>query len=424
MKLLLSIVILITISLLGSRLTFLNRRLSLGFRNIMFTGTEYIFIGAVLGAMGLNVLDTDALKQLEPFLVFGLGWIGFLFGLQFNIRQLKSLATYYFSISAIQAIVTFILVTGSMFVIFSRFLKQPDILALMIAATLGSGASCTAQSALAIVNKNYRFKNRRLLDLMRYISGLDGFYGLLFFAVAMSMFPGGHIDGFDILKSLKGLSITIAIGVIPALIMISLSKVRFSEQEFMVFIIGTVTLCGGLAHQVHHSPLIAGFICGVVTVNFCRHGLRALSVVMHAEKSLYIILLLLLGASWTLDLDAPFVLVMTVTYFLVRMLGKWSGNLMGVKLFKPPHEVPGSIGLGLLSDGGLTVAIIVNFQLLYPAIADPVITAVIISVIASEILSPWLILGRFKKDERTPVKERTTGRTSQFRVIDEPGKRR
>lgn len=421
MKLLLSIVILIIISLLGSRLTFLNRRLSLGFRNIMFTGTEYIFIGAVLGSMGLNVLDADALKQLEPFLVFGLGWIGFLFGLQFNVRLLKNLATYYFTISAVQAFVTFILVTGAMYLVFDRYLSQPRIVSLMVAATLGSGASCTAQSALAIVNKNYRFRNRRLMDLMRYISGLDGFYGLLFFAAAVSIFPGGQIEVFDIVKSLEGLGTTVVIGVIPALIMISLGKVRFSEQEFLVFIIGTVTLCGGLAHQVNHSPLIAGLICGVVTVNFCRHGLRALSVVMHAEKSLYIILLLLLGATWTLDLGSPFVLIMTATYFLVRVAGKWSGNLLGVKLFKPPHDVPAGIGLGLLSDGGLTVAIIVNFQMLYPAIADPVVTAVIISVVASEILSPWLILGRFKKEERTAVKERTTGKTSQFRVMNDNG---
>ena len=80
MKLLLSIVIIVVIAVVGSRLTFLNRRLPLGFRNIIFTGIEYIFIGVLLGQMGLNIIDSTSLNNLEPMLVFGLSIIGFLFG--------------------------------------------------------------------------------------------------------------------------------------------------------------------------------------------------------------------------------------------------------------------------------------------------------------------------------------------------------
>jgi hypothetical protein len=72
MKLLLSIVVIVVIALMGSRLTFLNRRLPLGFKNILFTGAEYIFIGIILGRMGLNLIDTRSLNNLEPFLIFGL----------------------------------------------------------------------------------------------------------------------------------------------------------------------------------------------------------------------------------------------------------------------------------------------------------------------------------------------------------------
>jgi len=402
MKLLLAIVIIIVISVLGSRITFLNRRLSLGFRNILLTGTEYIFIGALLGGMGLNVLDGDALKKLEPFLVFGLCWIGFLFGLQFQVRQLKNLPRFYLSISAIQAFITFLMVAVSMYLVFKQFIDLPEIVLLMTAIVLGSSASCTAQSALAIVSKSYRFNNRRLLDLMRYISGVDGLYALIFFTAALSIFPGAEIAGFNLFNSLEWLFVSVAMGIIPALILIYLNRVRFTQQEFLVFLIGTVILCGGLAHQINYSPLISGFVCGIITANFCRHRLRALSEVLHAEKSIYIFLLLLLGAGWHFKVDTT--LIITGTYFLVRIIGKFIGAFTATRIFKAEYNVPPTIGLGLISEGGLTVAILVNFQLLYPVIAGPLVTIIILSVFINELFSPWLILAQFDKKERSLVK--------------------
>lgn len=408
MKLLLAIVLLLVISILGSRLTFLNRRLTLGFRNIILTGTEYILIGVLLGSMGFNILDGEALKKLQPFLIFGLCWIGFLFGLQFKARQIKNLPRAYFSIAAIQSLITFALVSISMILILKQFVVLPDNVLLVIALTLGSSASCTAQSALAIVSKNYRVQNRRLLDLMRYISSVDGIYALVFFALALCLFPGADILSFNCLVSLKWLIFSMIMGFIPALILISLNRLRFSPQEFIVFLIGTVTLCGGLAYQLHYSPLISGFVCGVITANFCRHRLRALSIVMGAEKSLYIILLILLGASWHLTVNIT--LVITGVYFIVRVLGKLLGGFIGTKLFKHDYHVPPTIGLGLISEGGLAVAVVINFQLLHPSIADPLITIIVLSVFINEFFSPWFILIQFDKKDRILRKVNTNAR--------------
>ena len=230
MKLLLAIIILIFISILGSRLTFFNRKFFLGFRSILLTGTEYVFIGVLLGSMGLNILDSDALKKLEPFLIFGLCWIGFLFGLQFKVRQLKNLPGFYFLISAIQAIVTFLLVAFVFYLIYKQYSLAPASVLLLMVVTLGSASCCTAQSALAIVSHNYKFKDKRLLDLLRYVSGIDGFYALCFFAVAMSIFPGGEITHFDFLKSVEWLFVSSVMGIVPALIFISLSRIRFSNH--------------------------------------------------------------------------------------------------------------------------------------------------------------------------------------------------
>ncbi len=398
MKFLAAIIIIAVIALVGSRVTFLNRRLPLGLRNILFTGTEYIFIGMLLGEFGFRILDTETLVELDSILLFGLAWIGFLFGLQFEIRLLKNLPKYYFSITAIQSTITFIVVGLSIYPILSAFLDLPKGVIILSSITLGATASCTAQSAIAIVNQNYRIQNRGLLDLMRYISSVDGVFALLFFSLALVFFPNSlSSEGVGILESLQWILIAIVIGAFPGIVLIIFGRSRFSNQEFTLFLVGTILFCGGMAQQLSFSPLISGMICGVVVANFCRHRVRAIQIVVHAEKSIYILLLLIVGALWQFKLDIS--LLIGVFYFLIRILGKVVGVYTATHIYKPIYKVPWKLGLGLISEGGLVIAIILNFRFLYPPAADSMITIVVFSVFASELISPRLILGQFKKDD-------------------------
>jgi Kef-type K+ transport system membrane component KefB len=374
----------------------------MGFRNILLTGTEYIFIGILLGEMGLEFLDRNALLQLEPFLIFGLGWIGFLFGLQFEIRQLKKMPKRFFTVTVFQSAFTFILVSSAIFLLLRQILFWKESFILIMALTLGSAASCTAPAALAIVNRSFRFTNQKLLDYLRYISAVDGLLALVFFTIALCVVPAAEITDFNLIRSLEWLGISVLMGIVPGLILIFLSKVRFSEKEFILFLVGTVMFCGGLADTLNHSPLIAGFICGILTANFCRHRLRALSTVLQAEKSIYIMLLLILGAGWDFELLSSLVIVFG--YFFLRILGKVLGNILAPRLWDPGFKPPVMVGLGLISEGGLTVAIILNFQALYPLYAEILITTVIVSIFLNEWISPRLILSQFGKNHRSPKK--------------------
>ena len=397
MKFFLALIVIASIALIGSRITFLNRRLPIGFRHILLTGTEYIFMGFFLGRIGLNLLDHETLLKLESFLLLGLAWIGFLFGLQFEIRLFRKLPKYYFSITAVHAFVTFLIVSIPIYFLMIILMTLPKSVAFLSAATLGATACCTAQSAIAIVNRNYVIKNKGLLELMRYISSVDGLFALLFFSVALSLFPTGNETEFQLLISLKWLGGTIVAGVIPGIVLIILSKSRFSTQEYSLFLIGTILFCGGMAHQLQYSPLITGLICGIVTANFCRHRLRALQIVVQAEKSIYILLLLVIGALWQFQFDNS--LIIAGCYFIFKVLGKLGGAFSATQIFKPQYKVPAKLGLGLISEGGLVIAIVLNFRYFYPVPADVLITIVVVSVLVSEFISPRLIVAQFEADE-------------------------
>jgi hypothetical protein len=59
MKFLLALAILAGISVLGSKITFFKREFSLGIKNILLTGIEYIAIGLVLREGGIKILDSE-----------------------------------------------------------------------------------------------------------------------------------------------------------------------------------------------------------------------------------------------------------------------------------------------------------------------------------------------------------------------------
>jgi Kef-type K+ transport system membrane component KefB len=393
MKLLLSIVIIVVIAVVGSRLTFLNRRLPLGFRNIIFTGIEYIFLGVLLGQMGLNIIDSRSLTDLEPLLIFGLSIIGFLFGLQFEFRGLRNLPRFFFSISAVQAVAAFFIITPTLYFSFKALFTLRDETVLIMAVTLGSAGCCTAQSALAIVKNNYKVENRRLFSLLCYVASVDGLFALGFFSLAVSIFTTTATEKFSLVASLKWFFISIAIGILCALLLLILSNTKFSRQDFGVFLIGIVLFTGGLALKTGNSPLVIGFVCGIVYANLSKHRLRALAAVVHSERSIYIIMLIIIGAGWTLTLGS--ILIITGVYFVMRVTAKVVGTYVATRVFKSDFDVPAASGLGLLSEGGFAVAIIINFSLLYPSLSDYLVTVILVSMFVNEILSPKLILSLF-----------------------------
>jgi hypothetical protein len=400
MKLLIAIAVIAVIAVIGSRITFYKRHHKPLLGNIILTGTEYILLGVVLGKMGFELLDSSLLKQLEPLSLFALCWIGCLFGMQIEVRQLRRLPEHYFSIAATQSFVTFLFVSVAAFFTLNAVVALDSGVRLAIAVVLGSVACCSAQSVLSIVARNREFENQNLLILLRYISSLDGLFAMFLFSLAMCLFAGMTAQGFDPFASAKWLFFSVLSGVLPSLILIAISRSKFGHQEFLLFWVGTVIFCAGLAHTGGHSPLLAGLVCGIVVTNFCRHRHRALVLVMQAEKAIYIFLLLLIGAIWQFRFQTGLI-VLVALYFISRIAGKVAGTFIATQRFSLPHTVPPHLGLGLVSEGGLAIAMVLSFRIAHPQpLSDDLVTMIIFGVLLSELAGPGLVQNVFATREK------------------------
>lgn len=75
--------------LIAAQLGFRRRNLPAGIELMLGTGTPFIFLGVCLGPQGLGVINDDIWHQVGPIVLMGFGWIGFLYGTHFELRQLR-----------------------------------------------------------------------------------------------------------------------------------------------------------------------------------------------------------------------------------------------------------------------------------------------------------------------------------------------
>jgi hypothetical protein len=148
-----------------------------------------------------------------------------------------------------------------------------------------------------------------------------------------------------------------------------------------------VTFSGGIAAFLGLSPLFVCMIMGVVVVNLSRSKERVIQTLTQAEKPIYLILLVWAGAIWRFG--SPEFLLLAGAYWGVRLIGKVLGGYVAIRgLAAIPS--PWTVGLTLVSQGGVAIAIVLNFQQAYDLeIGNAVTTIVLLSVMANELISPY-----------------------------------
>lgn len=393
MKILIAVVVLTALALVGSRRAFGWSRLPDAVQ-MLFTGSEFIVIGLLLGSGFLNIIDEVTLERLRPFVCVALGWVGFLFGLQFDRRTVRSLPRGFFAISATIAIVTMLTVAPPIWYLLGRT-------ALLATITLAAAAACTGQTAVAMIDRKGRPRSRDVMTLLRFVSSLDSTVGVVAFGIAMSVLarhPFGS-GGFPV--SLQWLVISTAIGFLTAWVFVSLTLTRTSQSELVLYLLGVLALSSGVALGLQISVLFVNFVCGLTVANLTHirsiRG-RVMDLTVRSERFLYLLLLVVAGAYWRLP--DTWILAAAAIYVATRLAGKVIGAYLTTRGLTRQHPVPPLVGLGLVSQSGMALAILIDYRLVaHDAIAHTALGIGITAIIASELAAPWLTA----KAARMPV---------------------
>jgi len=389
MATILGIVTIIILSVLGTQKSF-TRLPFIGDVNIFFlTGTEFLIVGVLLGPVFTGMITTEVILGMYPFVGLGLGWLGMLYGLQFHYDRLIRIPKEYIAGAFMQSAITFIVIFSGTLLFFrlSGFTSESLYVLAILLASIGS---CSSQTAPGIIAKETRYKRSTKLKMIRYFANIGDIPGLIMFGF---MFCFLHdippVQGAPFPWA-QWMLLTVGLGLAFGWIMIFLLRLPTNRDERLLFALGIVLCSGGLTAYLRLSPLFVNFIAGVIIANFCRRHHLLDNIIATAEKPIYLILLVLAGSMWPVEPLLAF--GAAALFFILRITGKALGGLINSCSIMRKHNVPGTVGFGLINQGGMALAMIINFQVLYSdRLISGIMTAVLVAIIVSELVGQRLI---------------------------------
>ncbi len=382
--------LLILLAFLGSR--FIVRRRSLSpLHYIFLSGLVYIFLGIYLGKMGLNILSPQVLDELTPLLSLGLGWIGFLFGFQFEGKYLRRFSNKYIGLSFLKSSFVFFLVYVVIFFLVrelyfeqSLFLLYGIALAFGLLATVNSPTLLNAASFALSSKGDYYY-------LARFLTSVSGFWGILGLALLFSFWHFPFFDSRIIFKGSVLFLISTIVPIIFGYLFYLSTKKRTSEQDILVYLLGFIFFVSGAAFYFNLSPLYVSMVMGITYSNLTKIQERLYPLLLSVEKPLYIVFLILIGAIWEFKFDIN-IAILILAFLCSRILGYVLPMRSFRFLLGFPFPLPHLFGFSFLSVGGIGVAFAVSLKLAYAMeLTEVFLSVALISIIVSDFLSPWFL---------------------------------
>lgn len=386
------VLLLVLIGLLGAQLSFSQRQVPLGPRIFVAIGGPFLFLGFILGPHLTAVLSQDTLELLTPLIALGLGWIGLLFGLQLDRDHLRQFPRSYLLLAWLQASIAFVIVFAVAYLIADAWLAFRFEAVLLAAAAT---ACVSTPAAIALVSNTYMARGQ-VTRFLFYVASLDAAVGILALGLTHAAHHNRLLGSGVALSLFEWFVISTLLGAFFGVLFVSLTRIRPRSQELVLLLIGLVLFAAGTAFYLSLSPLFICMITGIVIGNLSPMRRRVYAALSAWEKPIYIMMLVLAGA--LLQFSSWWIFPLVAAYVASRVLAKWIGGLVAVRVGPKEIQPPARFGLALTPQGGLSLAMAISFVLIYvPAVPEfatevnLLFATVVLAVGISDLIGPFLV---------------------------------
>lgn len=274
------------------------------------SGTEFLFLGLAVGPAGLRLVDADLLVPFEPFLLTALGWFALTCGVRFCARGFAPGAALRLGVGLLASVVVAAMTFGVATAAVSEWLELSPRDAFALA--LGMAAIGADSARTSVCGEPSR---RQYAELSRGVDTVTS-------ALVLALFTASAgADAMLLDPAMRGVA-SVAFGAVLGGIAVLLFLWARESYQRWATLLGLVLLCVGVSLQMGFSLLATGFLLGSTFAAFCRRAQDAHQLLRSAERPLFAPVLLLAGASLSLDvfLYAGGIVVLVVA---TRMAGKW-----------------------------------------------------------------------------------------------------
>ncbi|MBW1990128.1 MAG: hypothetical protein JRI97_11380 [Deltaproteobacteria bacterium] len=387
MKLVFALVFVLILVFAGYRFSF--RRLSIPhLSGLRLTGTEFLFLGLLLGPGFAGLLDEPTLRGLNPLVGMVLGWVGLLFGFQFEIGKLRRFPREFPLAALLVSGITLAVVGAAAYLGLGFLVETRPGMQAAAALAMAGAAAASAQTGLALARlPELSPRRHHMVTVLRYISGVDGLAAVFALSLAFLFQPDILHQGLPHPRP-SGMILVSTLSLIFAFTL--LLNRRQPTDEMLMIVLAMTLLLGGLASVACFSPLVMNFLAGVWLVNASRHKERIYQFVERMEKPFYLLLLIFLGASW--KLATPWIFAGAAVYFVLRASARVAGAALAQKILSGLSGMPPVLGLGLLEQGGLAMALMLEFDRAFPGpAAHAAVSLVLVAAVATDLVHPLFL---------------------------------
>lgn len=357
-------------------------------RFMIVSGAEYLLLGVLLGPGVSGLITADVVGGFAPLMTLALGWIGAVIGAQFYIRGLARIPGFYFRIGLLEALLTLGLVTGAMWVTILWLTPLGRIAAVAPAVALGCIAAVSAPSGIALISRRVGRRDPVLRQL-EVATAMDAAVAIIGFGLLLSLVHSGPTRLARAPTATEWAVISVAIGFVGgALFHLFLGGERKIDRLF-ISLAGAIILASGAAAYLRLSPLLPTMLIGATLVNTTPNRKELEQVLAKVERPLYFVLLIFAGAAWQPG-SGDWLLVVAL-FLLARTLSKLLAGWASATAMRAREVLGGGWSRALLGQGGLAVAIGLNYRLHEEALlTNLVFSAAIISVLLTDLTAARL----------------------------------
>ena len=354
--------------------------------------TAYILAGILIGPYVLNLVPQRIIDGTDFLSDIALAFIAFSTGEFFKLDVLKKNGL------AVVWITIFEAVLASVFIfILTYFILGLELAFSIVLAAL---ASATAPASTMMTIRQTGAKGD-FVDTLLQVVALDDVVGLVLYSVAISialasMQGAGGVSFATLGKPIVLNVLVLLLGSLFGLFMkLLMPKNRSTDNKLIISIALLFAFCGACA-LLDVSPLLGCMMMGTVYTNIADDD-KLFKQLNYFSPPLLLLFFVRSGMSFQLDalvsaegaLNGVPLLLIGVSYFLVRILGKYAGAWLGCQAVKKNRLVRDYLGLALIPQAGVAIGLAaLGARTLGGAMGSDLQTIILASSVLYELIGP------------------------------------
>ena len=347
--------------------------------------TAYILAGILIGPCGLKWISADMVESMGFVTDVALAFIAFGVGKYFKWTTLRGNGTRVAVITVFEALAAAVAIALVMLYVFR--------LPLSFSLLLGAVGSATAPASTLMTIRQYKAKGH-FVDTILQVVALDDAVALIAFSVCATISQiaatSGRADALSILLPILYNIAAAALGVGMAFLLRWGETRVTSRYNRLLMVVILLLALSGLCAAVDVSPLLSCMALGTVHANISRKGDALFKAVERFTPPVLTFFFVVSG----MRLDVPALRtagVIGVTYFFVRILGKYAGATAGAMLTGEDENVRRYLGLALVPQAGVSIGLAALGERMLPAEMGSLLNTIVLSsAVLYELAGPGL----------------------------------